>query len=72
MPTEYWFPSAVGHTGPGHKIALATCGRCPVQLDCLRHATEEGEYWGTWGGMTESQRRDMRRRTPRRRGRDSA
>lgn len=42
-------------------VALAICGICPVQEDCLDHAMETNERFGVWGGTTERQRRKLRR-----------
>lgn len=44
-----------------HRPALTICARCPVQLDCLRHALEHDERYGVWGGTTEDQRAQMRK-----------
>ncbi|MFB8353053.1 WhiB family transcriptional regulator [Streptomyces niveus] len=37
--------------------ARALCARCPVRLDCLNHALENGIKEGTWGGLTQAERR---------------
>lgn len=37
--------------------ALAVCEICTVVDDCLEHALETRERFGTWGGMTEEQRK---------------
>ena len=42
--------------------ALAICARCPVRVDCLEYAIEHHQHWGVWGGMTERQRFDEKRR----------
>lgn len=42
------------------RTALAICGICPVQEDCLDHALETNERFGVWGGKTEKQRRQLR------------
>lgn len=42
--------------------AQAICHGCPVRLECGRTAIELGEYWGIWGGMTQTQLRQARRR----------
>jgi WhiB family redox-sensing transcriptional regulator len=61
--TELFFP--IGNSGPAalEQIdeAKAVCGRCPVIEQCLKWATEVGEV-GIWGGMTDSERCDIRRR----------
>lgn len=32
------------------------CRTCPVVAECLAHALTVGESYGTWGGMSESER----------------
>lgn len=43
------------------------CAQCPVQLDCLEHAFEHGERYGLWGGLSERERRSLRRQHQRNR-----
>jgi Transcription factor WhiB len=50
------------------ECAKATCVACPVRLQCLRTALEDASLQGVWGGYTEAQRKQLRRRW---RGRDS-
>ncbi|MGW1785430.1 WhiB family transcriptional regulator [Streptomyces sp. NPDC002143] len=60
---DLFFP--VGHTGPAlDQIdeAKAVCGRCPVMEQCRDWAVEAGQVEGIWGGMTETERRALRRR----------
>ncbi len=48
--------------------AKAVCRRCPVVAECLAWATSP-ESWqdaGVWGGMSEDERRALRRRNARR------
>lgn len=58
------------------RAALELCRSCPVQADCLRYALENGEMYGIWGGMRESDRRarirEQRRRTRERRQDEAA
>jgi len=42
--------------------ALALCDQCPVRRICLDHALAAPERYGVWGGMTEAERNDLRRR----------
>lgn len=37
------------------------CGRCPVRAACLRFALATGQEYGIWGGLTEDERRQLRR-----------
>lgn len=42
--------------------ALAVCARCPVRARCLEHALALPESYGVWGGVTEAERAERRRR----------
>lgn len=39
--------------------AKALCARCPVRLQCQRHAVAVGEPYGLWGGLTQHELRDV-------------
>lgn len=70
---ELFFP--VGDSGPALlQIAEAktVCRRCPVVSDCLAWALERGEDSGVWGGMSEDERRTLKRRNNRTRARSNA
>jgi WhiB family redox-sensing transcriptional regulator len=61
-----FFPD--GSTGPWLLIieqAKAVCRRCPVVDRCLQWALETGQEAGVWGGLSEDERRVLRRRTAR-------
>lgn len=65
----------IGNTGPAlRQIAEAksVCRRCPVVSDCLAWALETGQDSGVWGGMTEDERRNLKRRNARTRARSNA
>lgn len=69
---EIHFP--VGTSGPALlRIAEAktVCGRCPVVTECLNWALETGQDAGVWGGMSEDERRALKRRNARTRARTS-
>lgn len=60
---ELFFP--VGTSGPAllqTEQAKAVCCRCPVTEECLAWAFESGQDAGVWGGMSEDERRAVRRR----------
>lgn len=60
---ELFFP--VGSPGPVLEqiaAAKALCAKCPVRAACLRFALETGQGYGIWGGLTEDERRNLRRR----------
>jgi WhiB family redox-sensing transcriptional regulator len=59
---DLFFP--IGATGDaiGHaEAAKAVCRQCPVRLDCLEFAMTSNQDSGVWGGVTEDERRRMRR-----------
>ena len=63
---ELFFP--VGNSGPAlAQIAEAkiVCNRCPVTAECLAWALESGQDAGVWGGMSEDERRALKRRRAR-------
>ncbi|MFC4554203.1 WhiB family transcriptional regulator [Georgenia faecalis] len=63
---ELFFP--IGNTGPALvqiEEAKAVCHRCPVIDTCLKWALENGQDAGVWGGMSEDERRALKRRTAR-------
>ena len=67
---ELFFP--VGTSGPALlQIAEAktVCRRCPVVSECLTWALESGQADGVWGGMSEAERRTLKRRNARARTR---
>lgn len=39
--------------------AKAICSVCPVKEDCLEFAVEIKEPYGIWGGLTETERRQV-------------
>ena len=45
--------------------AKAVCRRCDVVDTCLKWAIESGQDSGVWGGMSEDERRALKRRAAR-------
>lgn len=41
--------------------AKAICRRCEVRAECLDYALSAGEKFGIWGGLSERERRRVRR-----------
>ncbi|BAG29240.1 WhiB family regulatory protein [Kocuria rhizophila DC2201] len=63
---ELFFP--VGNTGPALlqiEEAKAVCRTCEVMDTCLQWALESGQDAGVWGGMSEDERRALKRRAAR-------
>jgi WhiB family redox-sensing transcriptional regulator len=44
--------------------AKRVCGMCPARLACLSYALRRNERLGIWGGLTERERRRVRRGLP--------
>ena len=55
---EAFFPEKGGSTREAKKI----CGGCEVRAECLEYALAHDERFGIWGGMSERERRRLRRR----------
>ena len=47
--------------GASTREAKEVCRGCIVQEDCLEYALANGEKFGIWGGMSERERRRIRR-----------
>ncbi|MGH8906789.1 MAG: WhiB family transcriptional regulator [Egibacteraceae bacterium] len=65
---ELFFP--IGTTGPALdqiERAKAVCRDCPVITQCLESALETNQDAGVWGGLSEDERRTLRRSRQRRR-----
>ncbi|MBW3661501.1 MAG: WhiB family transcriptional regulator [Actinobacteria bacterium] len=65
---ELFFP--IGTTGPAIDQANAAkrvCARCDVREECLEFALATNQDAGVWGGLTEEERRSLRRQRQRRR-----
>ena len=63
---ELFFP--IGTTGPAlgqMEQAKTVCRRCPVTESCLDWALRSGQDSGVWGGLSEDERRALKRRQAR-------
>ena len=63
---ELFFP--IGNTGPAFlqiEEAKAVCHRCKVVETCLKLAIESGKDAGVFGGLSEDERRALKRRNAR-------
>ena len=54
---ELFFPER----GASTREAKEVCRGCVVRGDCLDYALANGEKFGIWGGMSERERRRVRR-----------
>jgi WhiB family redox-sensing transcriptional regulator len=60
---ELFFPVGTGHVARAQaEDAKAVCRSCPLLAKCLSWALTTGEDHGVWGGLTEQERRELRRR----------
>lgn len=57
---DIFYPES--ENSPYVQIAKAVCSVCPAQGNCLRYALQNNEHIGIWGGLTERERRNRRRR----------
>ncbi len=55
---EAFFPEKGGSTREAKRI----CVGCEVKAECLAYALEHDERFGIWGGMSERERRRLKRR----------
>lgn len=55
---EAFFPEKGGSTRDAKKI----CSSCEVRSECLEYALQNDERFGIWGGLSERERRKLRRR----------
>ena len=56
---EAFFPEKGGSTRDAKRV----CAECPVSTACLEYALAKDERFGIWGGLSERERRRLRRRT---------
>jgi WhiB family redox-sensing transcriptional regulator len=47
--------------GASTRRAKAICGECAAQAQCLEYAIVNGERFGIWGGLSERERRRLRK-----------
>jgi WhiB family redox-sensing transcriptional regulator len=55
---EAFFPEKGGSTREAKRV----CGRCDVRGDCLTYALAHDERFGIWGGLSERERRRLKRK----------
>ena len=55
---EAFFPEKGGSTREAKRI----CTGCEVRGECLEYALEHDERFGIWGGLSERERRRLKRR----------
>ncbi len=55
---EAFFPEKGGSTRDAKRI----CTSCEVRTQCLEYALENDERFGIWGGLSERERRKLKKR----------
>lgn len=55
---EAFFPERGGSTREAKRV----CDRCEVKYECLAYALDRDERFGVWGGLSERERRRLKRR----------
>jgi WhiB family redox-sensing transcriptional regulator len=55
---EAFFPEKGGSTREAKKV----CSGCDVRSECLEYALANDERFGIWGGLSERERRKLKRR----------
>ncbi len=55
---EAFFPEKGGSTREAKKV----CVSCEVRAECLEYALQNDERFGIWGGLSERERRKLKRR----------
>lgn len=57
IDADVFFPQRGEDVGSARRV----CAGCPVKVQCLTFALNENEHYGIWGGLSERQRRQLRR-----------
>lgn len=47
--------------GASTRVAKQICAACQVRVECLEYAVTRGEKFGIWGGLSERERRKIRK-----------
>ena len=55
---EAFFPEKGGSTRDAKRV----CTTCEVRSECLEYALQNDERFGIWGGLSERERRKLKRR----------
>jgi WhiB family redox-sensing transcriptional regulator len=58
VDNDIFFPDK----GESTRAPKSICAACPVRNECLEYALTHNERYGVWGGLSERERRQLRRR----------
>lgn len=58
VDSDAFFPERGGSVRDAKKV----CRSCEVRAECLEYALENDERFGIWGGLSERERRRLKRR----------
>ena len=61
VKSDLFYPTDVA----GVLQAKMVCATCPVKRECLEHALKYNETFGVWGGESERERVEIKRRRKR-------
>lgn len=64
LNAELFFPEE----HQSHREAKKICHACPVSQDCLDYALEANEKFGIWGGLNQTERKKLKRKSARQLG----
>lgn len=59
VDADVFFPEKGGSSREAKRI----CAQCSVKGECLEYALDNDERFGIWGGLSERERRRLKRRT---------
>ena len=57
---DLFFPEKSGDPVSWSMIKLA-CGSCPIRMQCAEYGIKHEPYFGIWGGLSERERRRLKR-----------
>lgn len=61
IPTSAFYPEQYQSLDEAVGAIECCIGRCAVREHCLQYALDNGEKFGYWGGVSERQRREIKR-----------
>lgn len=59
---DAWFPDLGSNASNETRWAKQMCKECPIQRECLEYALIADEKYGIWGGLTATERDQLRNR----------